>query len=266
MKNNNDAIRQENKKAFPKFILISVLAMVGGGILGLALAFLNIENFGGALSAAGRAFSIHGAPWLLVALPVVELALCLPIYSGAKKQLAAWDGEDETVGGKIEARLSVDVWITGMVNVLDFFLLAALFSGFVDMAGNPMRLTPVKFFGGLGAFLVTLYITAVIQQKLVDATKKMNPEKQGSVYDTKFQKKWMDSCDEAEKALIGQCALKAYQAVTITCLVLWTVLALGGMFFSWGFMPAMTVCIIWGVSQSVYCYWCLKLSSPGSSL
>ncbi len=100
----------------------------------------------------------------------------------------------------------------------------------------------------------------------MDATKQMNPEKRGSVYDTKFHKKWMESYDEAERAIIGQCALKAYQAVTITCLALWAVFALGGMFFSWGFMPAMAVCIIWGVSQSVYCYWCLKLSKPGSPL
>lgn len=265
MKNNNDPIKQENRKAIPKFILMSVLGLIGGGILGLALVFLGLENFGDTLVAAGVSFTINVAPWLLIALPIVELAVCLPIYFGAKKRLAAWDGEDEEASGLIETRLSVCLWITSMVNVLNFFLLAALFSGFIDMAGNPMRTSPVKFFGPLAAFLVTLYVGAVLQQKLVDATKKMNPEKHGSVYDTKFHKTWMESCDEAEKAVIGQCAFKAYQAVTLTCLILWAVLALGGMFFSWGFMPAMTVCIIWGVSQSVYCYWCLKLSNPGST-
>ena len=46
----------------------------------------------------------------------------------------------------------------------------------------------------------------------VDAAKKTNPEKTASVYDTKFQKKWLDSCDEAEKIMIGKCAFKAYAA------------------------------------------------------
>ena len=264
MKNNNDSIKQENKKAIPKFVLISVLAMVGGGILGLALAFLNIENFGDALTAAGMFFTVDMTPWLLVALPVVELALCLPIYFGAKKQLAAWDGEDEAVSGEIEARLSVGMWITSMANVLNFFLAAALFSGFAAVEGNPMRLSPVKFFGSLAAFTVTLYLTAVIQQKLVDATKRMNPEKQGSVYDTKFQKKWMESCDEAERAAIGQCAFKAYQAMSLTCLGLWAVFTLGGMFFNWGFLPSMAACIVWGVGQSVYCWSCIKASKPSA--
>ena len=40
-------------------------------------------------------------------------------------------------------------------------------------------------------------------------------------------------------------------------------LTLGGMFFRWGFLPAMAVCIVWGAGQSVYCYWCIKLDKPG---
>ena len=264
MKNSNDPIKQENKKALPKFILMSVGGLVVGAVLGVVLVFLDDMNVSDALSAAGLSFTVHAAPWLLMALPIVELALCLPIYLSAKKQTAAWDGEDEAVGNEIETKLSVDLWLTSMATILNFFLAAALFSGFVDMTGNPMRLSPVKFFGGLGAFLVTLYVSAVLQQKLVDATKRLNPEKKGSVYDVKFHKKWMESCDEAERAIIGQCAFKAYQATSMTCLALWAVLGLGGMFFSWGFMPAMAVCIVWGVGQSVYSYWCIKLSKPGT--
>ena len=189
-------------------------------------------------------------------------ALCLPIYFRAKKQYAHWDGEDENVSNEMETKLSVCLWITSMATILNFFLAAAQFSGFIEMEGNPMKGSPIKFFGGLGAFLVTLYVSAVLQQKLVDATKRMNPEKHGSVYDTKFHKKWMESCDEAERAVIGQCAFKAYQAMSMSCLILWAVLGLGGMFFSWGFMPAMTVCIIWGVGQSAFAYWTLKLGRP----
>lgn len=266
MKNDNDAIKRENKKAMPQFVLFSVGGLVLGGVLGFTLVFLNIENFVDTLDSAGRAFAIHGAPWLLMALPIVELALCLPIYFSAKKQFAAWDGEDETTSGQVEAKLSVCLWITSMATILDFFLAAAQFSGFIEMAGNPMKASPMKFFGGLGAFLATLYVSAVFQQKLVDLTKRLNPEKKGSVYDVKFQKKWYESCDEAERAVIGRCAFKAYQAMSMSCLILWAVLGLGGMFFSWGFMPAMTVCVIWGVGQSVYAWSCLKMNRPGGKV
>ena len=266
MKNNNDPIRQENKKAMPKFILIMVVSLVAGLALGLGLVFLIGEDFTDAVNAAGQFFTQRVAGWLLIALPVAELAVCLPICSGAKKQLAAWDGEDEAVSGEVESRLSVCVWATGMGMILSLFLLAAFISGFVGKVGTELDVGPVMFFSALAAFLIGLVVEVVLQQRLVDLTKRMNPEKHGSVYDTKFQKKWFESCDEAERAVIGQCALKAYQAMCRACLVLWMLFALGGMFFNWGFAPSLAVCVIWGVGQTVYSWSCLKLGRPGGKL
>ncbi len=266
MKDNNDAARRENKKALPKFILIVVLSLALGGVLGFALVTLNLQDFQGVLGGAGLFFTNHVAPWLLIALPVVELAVCLPIYFSGKKQLAAWDGEDESVSNKIEAKLSVCLWVTGLCTVAALFLLSAMCAGFVGNAGTERMMPAPMFFGGLTAFLADLFVPMVLQQKLVDLTKRLNPEKHGSVYDTKFQKKWYDSCDEAERALIGQCAFKAYRAMCYTCMGLWLVFLLGGMFFDWGFLPALAVCIVWGAGQSVYSWWCLKLDRPGGKL
>ena len=264
MKNNSDEMaKRENKKALPKFILIVVLSLALGGVLGFALVTLNLQDFQGVLGGAGLFFTNHVAPWLLIALPVVELAVCLPIYFSAKKQLAAWDGEDESVSNKIEAKLSVCLWVTGLCTVAALFLLAAMFAGFVGNAGTERMMPAPMFFGGLAAFLADLFAPMIVQQKLVDLTKRLNPEKRGSVYDTKFQKKWYDSCDEAERAVIGRCAFQAYQAMCCTCMALWVVFALGGMFFNWGFLPAMAVCIVWGVGQSVYSWTCLKLDRSG---
>ena len=70
------------------------------------------------------------------------------------------------------------------------------------------------------AFIAVMVETIIIQQRCVDAVKRMNPEKIASVYDVKFQRKWMDSCDEAEKLMIGKCAYKAYAAANTACAVL----------------------------------------------
>ena len=180
---------------------------------------------------------------------MAEFAVCLPVCFSAKKQLDAWDGEDESVSGEVEAKLSVCIWITGLCTVLAFFLLAAMFAGFVQNAGTPRMMPRPLFFGGLAAFLIDLFAPMMLQQKLVDLAKQLNPEKEGSVYDTRFQKKWFESCDEAERAAIGQCAFKAYQAMVMVCMVLWVVFALGGMLFRWGFLPAMAVCSRLGVGS-----------------
>lgn len=265
MKNNNDPIQQENKRALPKFFAIMAASLAVGIAIGLVLVFLSFENFGDVLNAAGLFFTTKIAGWLLIALPVVTLAVCVPIYLGAKKQIAAWDGEDEAAGNEVEAKLSVCMWIASMELIASFFLMAALVSGFMSRTESEQGMAPALFFGGLAAFLVgSLGVEIVLQQKLVDLTKRLYPEKRGSVYDTKFQKKWMESCDEAERVIIGQCTFKAYQAMCRTCLALWAVFALGGMFFNWGFLPAMAVCIIWGVGQSVYSYWAINAPKPGS--
>ena len=83
----------------------------------------------------------------------------------------------------------------------------------------------------------------------------MNPEKTASVYDTKFQKKWMESCDEAEKIMIGKCAFKAYAATNTVCSILSIVLAICALVFGIGFLPSLcsvpdldckSVCILQG--------------------
>lgn len=266
MKDNNDAVKRENKKALPKFALIVVLSLAGGVALGLVLTILGLENLGDGLEAAGRFFSRYLAAPLLVAVPILELAVCLPIYFGAKKKLAAWDGEDEAAGSEAEARLSVCIWITGIALILNLFLMSAMTANFVNDAGTDRMMPSQMFFSGWGAFMANFVVCVVLQQKLVDLTKRLNPEKQGSVYDTKFQKKWYESCDEAERLIIGQCAMKAYQAMGRVCLGLWLVFLLGGMFFDWGFLPSLAVCIVWGVGQSVYSWYAVKLGKPGGKV
>lgn len=57
----------------------------------------------------------------------------------------------------------------------------------------------------------------IIQQKCVDTVKQINPEKKVSVYDIRFEKKWIDDCDEAEKIIIGKCAYKRRILRQILC-------------------------------------------------
>ena len=122
------------------------------------------------------------------------------------------------------------------------------------------------FFACIAGFFAIMAEVFIIQQKCIDAAKETNPEKTASIYDIKFQKKWMDSCDEAEKIMIGKCAFKAYAATNTICMVLSVVLAVCALVFGIGFLPSLTVCLIWITSQSVYCMEALKYSKAGNKL
>lgn len=262
---NNEKIKKVNRKALPKFILVLVVAAVAGGFFGYFSTGMDIEAMAAALKSAGYFFSAKIAPWLLLGLAVILPAVCLPLYIEAKKLLKNWDGEDESVSDLAEKYISMVIWASGAALIVSFFLISAVYSSGL-VKGEDIG-SVLRFFLAVAGFVAIMAETLLFQQKSVDATKITNPEKENtSYYDMKFQKKWLDSCDEAEKILIGKCAYKAFGATNIACTVLSVVLTLAALTFEISFIPSLSVCIIWLVNQTVYCKEALKYTKAGQKI
>lgn len=263
MTDRNDEIRQANRKALPRFLLTLFCAALVGGTFGYCAAAFGLDGVAGGLRQAGEFFSLSIAPWLLLACAVAQPLVCVPLYLRAKRHLTGWDGEDETVSEQLDHDLSILLLISSIFTLGGMFLLGAAYAGPVMNGEEPHMFSLV---GVPAFFIVTMVEAILIQQRIVDLSKRMAPEKKGSVYDMHFQKKWFDSCDEAEKLIIGQCAYKAYSASTKVCAGLWLVFTLSALFLETGLLPILAVCLIWAVSQCVYSYWSIKLSSPGANI
>ncbi len=257
-------IKRANRKAMPKFILLMMLSLIVGGTIGFCSAKFGLNALSGQIKAAGELFGMYIAPWAILAIAVLMPAVSALLYRKAKRLLSAWDGEDEEVSDAVDSTLSIVLWLTDCALILSFFLITASYSG--GFAMFEKRENPLPFFLAIAAFFAILIEAVVFQQKCVDASKKMNPEKTASVYDMKFQKKWLDACDEAEKAIIGRCAFKAYRATNHVCLALAVVLALCALIFETGFLPALVVCVIWFVNQSAYCKEASRCSRSGNKV
>ena len=91
-------------------------------------------------------------------------------------------------------------------------------------------------------------------------SKEINPEKRGSVYDMKFQERWLESCDEAERRQIGQASYKAYTTLNKFCPYCWGVLFLGNMIFHYGILPSTVVLLVWAVLTVSYTREAIRLS------
>ena len=244
-------IKRANRKALPQFMLIMVICFIIGGTIGFCSAKYGLNTLAGGMKTAGMFFGTYIAPWLMLAAAVIVPVVCVPIYQSATKLLASWDGENEEMSDTIDEKLSIVLWVTSAAFILSYFLIAASYAnGFETFKTET---SGALFLAGIIGFLTIMIETVIFQQKCVDTTKKMNPEKTASVYDTKFQKKWMESCDEAEKIMIGKCAFKAYAATNTVCSILSIVLAICALVFGIGFLPSLVVCLIWIVNQSVYC-------------
>ena len=260
----NDEIRSANRKALPKFIAAMAIFLMVGFAIGFFASAYGLDTVADSLKRAGAFFGMYIAPWLAVALALILPMICVPIYRSAKKLIHAWDGEDEDISGAIDRKLSFVAWLTGVFLILSYFLMAASYSkGFSILENKSLT---ALYFASIAAFIAVIIEVLIFGQKCVDAAKQINPEKKASIYDMKFQKKWLEDCDEAEKLLIGQCAFKAYSATNKVCAVLAGILAVSALLFNIGFLPSLVVCLIWIINHSVYCTEAIRYSKAGNKI
>lgn len=253
-------IKRNNRKAMPKFVLMMVLSMLFGGALGYFALEWGLEGVAKSLHGAVTFFGVNMAPWLLLAMALALPVTGTKLYRDAKKCLIGWDGEDETVSDTAEKGLTRVIWLTDTALILSFCLITAVYAQ--DIAA----FSGIAYAAALAGFLAILLESIVLQQKCVDACKKLAPEKTASVYDTKFHKKWLDSCDEAEKVMIGKCAYKAFRAGSTACAAAAIVLSLTALLMGTGFLPALVVCAIWLTLQTAYYREANRLGKNGSRI
>lgn len=252
---NTAAIKKEDKKLKKKYFVFMALALVGGFLVGFLSAFLTDIFEGGLEQMLARAtyFLTENASLIGIVTGLLAAVLVAIIYLRNRKRYAEWDGEDEEILQKIETELSIAVLITNISTILFVILLGI---GSV----KAIRFT----WDSMGIYWVAIAVNVVVElianNKIVNFSKKINPEKRGSTYDMKFQKKWFDSCDEAERLNIYKASYASYKAVTVTCTVLWFVCLFGMMLFDCGIMPVILVGTIWMVSNVSYCVEAIRLS------
>ena len=246
----NNTVKKDNRKAFPKYLLILFVSAIFGGVMGFAAGRVGHDNISEVIVTAVTNGLTAAAPWALLGTSVVSLAVILWLYRGAKSLFTGWDGEDEAVMDRAEEKLNWALLLTASQFVLDMFFFAV-----AQSAHNMTALWSVLL------FIVSAFALVYAQQKIVDLTRQMNPEKKGSVYDMNFRKKWLESCDEAEQKQIGQAAYKAYTVVSTACPILWAALLLLSYAFNFKLlMPTFIVCFIWLLLQVSYCLECIRLT------
>ena len=247
----------ENKKAFTPFVIIMILSTILGGIVG-------------ALGASGRLSTIALADVigksLILACPYIILIITLGLlfimarpYQKLVKEFHNWDGENEDMIDAIEKKLSIMLAYTSLSNIIGFACMGFLIYNFVTTArGHYTAYQFISYFFGLACAMFMFLYDIYAQAKIVDLTKEINPEKQGSVYDFKFQKKWIESSDEAEMQITYKSAFQAFKVLNGLCLALILIFCVGNMFYPFGLVPIFTVAAIWFVMVFTSCKYCTK--------
>lgn len=254
-------IRKEDNSHKKQFVAIVLGSGVIGGICGFAVNhFYRIAENAEELHEAFRQLQLDASAFTRGAMFFVAgalLLLGLIYYLQARKGYATWDGEAEDQISLVEKQLDMGVTLTNVIYVV---LMVCFGIGSYQMAKGGSASSQVLLLY-CAAFLVFIFLNLFLQKACVNLEKKINPEKKGSVYDLKFRKKWLASCDEAEKRAIYEASYHSFMAVQLLCTILLTTLIMFGMLFEIGLLPYVLVGAIWFTNVTVYCVYTLRNGS-----
>ncbi len=255
-----DQIKKEDHRALGKFIIIIIASLLIGGAFGLSISIFKSSL--AKLSPNGILhFLFLISPYAIITITAVVTLVNFILYRRSKTIYNNYSDDDEVVIEHADVLLSYALWFGMLRLILVYFFFAV---GIGDEILDSFQV--FRFLLLMGGFIVTLFVFVIEQQKIVNLIKARNPEKRGSTFETKFIKKWEESCDEAEKLTIYKCSYKAYRSVNMTCLILWVACTFGSFIWDIGILPVTVVSLIWMIQVSSYCLESIRLSKNPSEI
>lgn len=249
--------QKADRKAFGKYLLILALSLVGGFVTGFVSAMTKGKQ--DMLVAGIRDLVSAVAPFGSIVLTTIVLVVVVILMKQAHKLYAAWDGEDEDLIEKVEMKLTWGMIFTSINMILGYLFFSL--GIYAIESDNPYQISgAVRLAFVFVGLFYTLIAGTVLQNRIVNFTKVINPEKQGSIYDSKFQKIWMASMDESELRQAYQAGYKAFQTGGHACIVLWLFSFVGMIFWDFGVVPILMVLTIWLVMTIRYHIECVRMS------
>lgn len=242
---NNTENKNEKRKNTRFFFLFICL----GGLLGFVSGFgVNLANFFWAdgIKQFGRIL-YRISPVLFGAVCLLSLSISLAFLLRGKKIIQGWDAEDEAVYHRFDLALgrSMAASCIGVILSLTFFGLTSLAS-----VHNEISL-PAFLSCAVGLILINI-LFPFIQRQCVDLVKAWNPEKKGDALELHFQKKWLESCDEQERAAVYRASYKGFTLLSYTALVIFVLLFLLVFHYDIGFLPFLITGSMWLIPTCVY--------------
>lgn len=203
-------------------------------------------------------------PMLYLVLAVASLfAVCALFLSCKKMHRKLQDNpEDDDLWDRLEEKLNQPLILSNVMVITNLFFFGSMiwmaeFNHYGKGGGYEMALLITD----IVLFFVILVSGMLIPKGIVEIEKKLNPEKQGNVFDFKFNEVWLSSCDEAQKLITYQATYQAFINTNLTCIVLYVLTFMGMFIFKTGIYPMLCVFIIMLVNDLSYMLRAVKLAS-----
>lgn len=255
--------KQKKKNVYVKYAVIMCISGVLGGILG---GVMEMGHSHGLLTGVqdGMQFFLNSVrAWMLPLMAicgVVSLIFCEQCMNRLKSAGSVMEQAEDEAYERLDYEME-KAGSKGMIaSLAGSIILILIFSTgystkYMESMNGPQTLW---FLVEILAFIALEVYLNVWQIRYVRVIQRIYPDKKGDPTSLKFQKQWLESCDEAEKACIYQASYKGYQTVMKWAPLLTFVALILHMFFDTGILAIVMPSVIWLVTSVTYCRACLQ--------
>ena len=219
-----EAKKKSPARIYLTFAVVLIICGLIGGIMGAGAVSneFSVRNLG---EQVNQLLASLGPWWFAPGLLLLSASTWFYIRG---RWLLPQAKEDDEVFPRVNLTLGRAMFLANLSTVFMFLAMAMSYSASWGLVWSVLLL------------VVHLVWVMTMNARIIAATKQIFPEKQGNVFDFKFQQDWYESCDEAERQQTAQCSYLA----TIDLVAPTYSLLVGA---------------LWLVQQFVYNYTALKL-------
>lgn len=190
---------------------------------------------------------------IVTTLTVAEVILCLVSYRKAEKFIKLAENCAEEDEERIEFHFEVWSTIEIMAGQIPMFL-CMMFLGFlVEAEGMLNKL------GTILPFIIIAAVSGIFQVASIKQVQRKDPSKRGDPSDIRFDKDWLESCDEAERAIIYQASYKTFNFMKMVLLFGMVVALMAQFVCNIGVAPVLFIGMIYIMMLIVYSVYSMRL-------
>ena len=225
-----------------KFALMLLFWAFVGGIASIVLQFNTVNFQEGSQSL--RYFLLDNVTilFLIAILPLIIATVAIQKAKGKAKNAFSLSDDDFESANKF---LSLALSISSLMLPWGFVCLGL-------SIGHNVNALQFSFFWDFLLFIAEMAWIGIIQYRAVEATKLIFPEKRGNILESKFQKEWYASCDEAEKQTIGEACYRSYKTMNTVYPILFAVLICCSTIFEISLYVYILVGLLWAIQLLSY--------------
>lgn len=247
-------------KTYLKYALKLLVCICIGAVLGAAIAFIDVSEWDRYAEMVQGVIRDH-LLILLIFLTLVSIVIGEMTLKRMRKLGKEFSDVEDERGDEIEYELEhtgcIGLIGTTTIMVLSIAILATVYSmAYIDKVVSTDNGSLLISFG---IFIVLNIYNGYWQMRYVKTIQRIYPDKLADPASGKFQKQWLENCDEAEREMIYQASYKTYIRLSKVMPVLTVLAMLGNLMWNTGILAVLLLGVVWITLVVTYCRACTKM-------